>query len=74
MELLLFNLAKGLVEESQQAEMVFDYTENLSSVFINPLWLSMMILPMVLSRISQVRSIRRDTRLFPNLLFFAYII
>lgn len=52
LELLLFNLAKGLVDESEQAEMVFDYTENLSSVFINPLWLSMMIIVILISAVT----------------------
>ena len=37
-ELLLFNLSKNFVEESEQAEMVYDKTAELSSIFINPLW------------------------------------
>lgn len=51
-ELVMFNLAKGLVEESEQAEMVYNYTENLSSIFINPLWLSMMIIVILISAVT----------------------
>lgn len=52
LELLLFNFSKGFADEADQAELVYNFTENLSSVFINPLWLSMMIIVILISAVT----------------------